>query len=123
MRAGIALAGLVFTSLFFIDFCNFVFDCGCVSLWSGADIHCNVHQEGSGPHCPICSHGVIGYAITFAAIAGPQFAVARLLKRGPAVLRLALVLLLFPVLGAVVMTVAGWWDGYPNNRLVILPRM
>ena len=122
-RAGIALAGFVFTSLFFINFCNFIFECGCLSLWSGADAHCNIHQAADRPHCPVCSHGAAGYAITFAAIAGPQLALAWIIKRGSSITRLALVLLSFPAFGAPVMTLAGWWDSYPVNRLVIWMRM
>ena len=102
-RAAIALAGFVVTSLFFINLCNLIFACGCASLWAGADAHCNIHNAAA-PHCPVCSHGVLGYTVVFLAIAGPQLAVALWLKRGHWLLRLAAVLLLFPAAGAVVMT-------------------
>lgn len=39
--------------LFFINFCNLVFQCGCRSLWAGAADHCNIHEAGV-PHCPWC---------------------------------------------------------------------
>lgn len=111
-RVAIALAGFVFTSLFFINLCNLVFACGCASLWAGADVHCNVHHAG-GLHCPVCNHGVFGYAITFIAIVIPQLTVAFWMKRGPWIWRLAVVLALFPLVGAIVMAAAGWLDGYP----------
>ena len=49
------------TCLFFINVCNWLFDCGCHSLWAGADAMCNVHLANV-PHCPICSRGIPGYA-------------------------------------------------------------
>jgi hypothetical protein len=116
-RAAIAVGGLAFTSLFFIDLCNFVFACGCASLWSGADAHCNVHAA-AGIHCPVCTLGAIGYAVTFGAIALPQIATALLLKRGPWCVRLGIVILLFPLIGSAVMTVVGRMAGYPINRVV-----
>ena len=112
-RAAIALAGVACTGLFFINLCNFVFACGCRSLWSGADAHCNIHQAAP-PHCPVCSHGMTGYALTFAAIVAPQLAAAFLIKRGPWIFRLALVLALFPLAGAFVMAIIGWVDGIPS---------
>ncbi len=113
----IALAGFAVTSLFFIDLCNFIFACGCAPLWLGADAHCNIHNAAAGMHCPVCSHGVLGYGVMFAAIALPQLAVALLVKRGPWFLRLAMVLGVFPLLGAAVMAAAGWMEGYPIRRL------
>ena len=44
----IARAAAAFTSVFFIDFCNLVYQCGCRSLWAGADAACNIHTHG-GP--------------------------------------------------------------------------
>jgi len=122
-RAAIALAGFVVTSLFFIDLCNFIYACGCASLWAGADAHCNVHQASASMHCPACSHGMLGYAAIFGAIVVPQSAVALFLKRGSWMLRLALVLLLFPVIGSAVMTAAGLVDHYPVNRIVFRSRV
>ena len=49
------------TCLFFINVCNWIFGCGCRSLWAGADAMCNVHLSASR-HCPFCSRGVAGYA-------------------------------------------------------------
>ena len=101
-RIAIAAAGFVFTSLFFINLCNIIFACGCASLWAGADAHCNIHDAGAG-HCPVCSHGVTGYALVFAAIAGPQLAVALFLKTSSWILRLAIVLGMFPFAGTIVL--------------------
>lgn len=117
-RAAIAAVGLAVTSLFFIDLCNFIFDCGCASLWAGADAHCNIHTAATR-HCPVCSHGVAGYAVTYAAIVLPQLAAAFLMRRGSWLPRLALVLALFPLAGAAVMSVAAWVDGYPIHGVVL----
>ena len=35
------------TCLFFINVCDWMFDCGCHSLWAGADAMCNVHLANS----------------------------------------------------------------------------
>lgn len=116
-RLATALAGFVFTSLFFINLCNAVFACGCKSLWSGADALCNVHHP-NGIHCPVCSHGALAYSLTFAAIVIPQLAAAFFINRSSWTLRLVIVLALFPLAGALAMTIAGWLDGYPVNRVV-----
>ena len=102
-RAAIACAGFACTSLFFINLCNFIFECGCRALWAGADAHCNIHQPAALHPCPVCSHGMIGYTLVFLAIAAPQLAVAFLMKPGHWTLRLALVLLCFPAFGSLVM--------------------
>jgi hypothetical protein len=121
-RLAIAMAGFAVTSLFFIDLCNFIFACGCTSLWAGAEAHCNVHQSVR-LHCPICTLGPGGYAIVYGLIALPQIAVALLLRRGRWMLRFAIVLLLFPVLGTAVMSVTGWLSGYPVNRVVFRSKL
>jgi hypothetical protein len=112
-RAAIAVTGFVLTSLFFIDLCNFIYRCGCTSLWAGADAHCNIHHQAGTKHCPWCSHGYAGYALFFGAIVAPQIWTALRWKRGPlAAARLAVVLALFPIAGGAVALIAGWYDGY-----------
>ena len=98
------------TCVFFIDFCAFVFACGCRALWAGADATCNIHAA-SGHHCPWCSHGYAGYAVVMLLIAGPQLAVS-LLPRWHWALRTLAALALFPALGAVIAAAFGWNDGY-----------
>lgn len=44
-----------FTGVFFINWCNMVYQCGCTFLWAGYADHCNVHNTGP-PHCPWCAH-------------------------------------------------------------------
>ena len=108
-RFAIAAAGFAFTSIFFINFCNLIYGCGCASLWAGADAHCNIHTGGR--HCPFCSHGSIGYAAFFVAILTPQL-LAAFRMNGPWTLRLAAVLALFPLAGGIVALATGWYDGY-----------
>jgi hypothetical protein len=98
------------TCLFFIDVCDWIFDCGCRSLWAGADAMCNVHVAGSR-HCPFCSRGVAGYAAIMTAVTIPQFALS-FWSRSPRTTRIVLCLLLFPAAMLAVGVVAGIHDGY-----------
>ena len=107
----ISVIAFAVTSIFFIDFCNLVFGCGCQSLWAGADAHCNIHAA-HGKHCPWCSHGQTGYAVIFGGIVLPQFAIAWMLNRGSWWTRLAITLTGFPVFGGIAALIAGWIDGY-----------
>ena len=86
--AAIAAVAVMLTSVFFIDFCNFVYQCGCTHLWAGADMHCNIHHTGTN-HCPWCSTGVAGSYSIYAAIALPQVLLAFRPKRWTARRRLA----------------------------------
>jgi hypothetical protein len=98
------------TSLFFINVCAWLFQCGCHSLWAGADLTCNVHLA-SGRHCPICSRGTAGYAGVFVLVCTPQLLAAAWSTWRTAA-RTALCLALFPVAMLVVGLVLGWYDGY-----------
>ena len=98
------------TCLFFINVCDWIFDCGCRSLWAGADAMCNVHIANSR-HCPICSHGMAGYTVVMAAVSLPQFAASFWLSRGTPT-RIVVCLLLFPAGMVAAGVVAGSWDGY-----------
>ena len=98
------------TCVFFIDICDWIFDCGCRSLWAGADAMCNVHIVGSR-HCPFCSRGVPGYAAIMAAVTLPQFAVA-VWTGWSTMARLVVCVLLVPVSMVVVGLLAGAYDGY-----------
>ena len=97
------------TSLFFINFCNLIFRCGCKSLWAGADAACNIHAQ-HGHHCPWCSHGTAGYAVVMILICLPQLAVS-LLKRSWLV-RTAIAVALFPLAGSGIALMFGWIDSY-----------
>ena len=63
----------VVTCLFFINVCDWIFDCGCHSLWAGADALCNVHLANIH-HCPFCSRGIAGYTVVMTAVSAPQLA-------------------------------------------------
>lgn len=81
-----ALPFLLFVALvavFTYPLCGFMFRCGCVSLWAGAD-HCNIHLAGAF-HCPWCQHAGLG-ALGFGLMIGGQalgFALFR--RRGASV--------------------------------------
>jgi hypothetical protein len=100
----------VVTCLFFINVCDWIFDCGCRALWAGADAMCNVHVAGVR-HCPICSRGIPGYTVIMLLVTAPQLAAAAWLPGGR-VTRVAACLLLFPLSMLVVGGVLGWYDGY-----------
>jgi hypothetical protein len=101
------------TCLFFINICDWIFDCGCRSLWAGADALCNVHVANV-PHCPICSRGIPGYAAVLAAVTAPQ-AAASIWIPFDRVTRIVICVLLFPVgmiaLGLALGTIDGYWSG------------
>ena len=98
------------TSLFFIDFCAWVFRCGCHSLWAGADAACNIHAM-HGRHCPWCAHGTAGYAVVVALVCAPQLAVSMSSRWGLAA-RTISAIALFPVTAWTVALVFGWFSGY-----------
>jgi hypothetical protein len=98
------------TCIFFIDMCAWIFDCGCRSLWAGADAFCNVHMAG-GRHCPVCSHGTSGYAAVMIAVCVPQAAMSAWMRWSRRT-RLLICLLLFPVSMIVAGLLLGTYDRY-----------
>jgi hypothetical protein len=98
------------TCIFFLDLCAWIFDCGCRSLWAGADALCNVHLADSR-HCPFCAHGTVGYAAVMAAVCFPQGAMAAW-TRWNLTTRVLLCLFLFPVSMVFVGLLLGAYDGY-----------
>ena len=60
----------------YLDVCNFIFRCGCRSLWAGATTQCNIHQHGV-KHCPICLLPTSEYLALFAMILIAQGLFAR----------------------------------------------
>ena len=110
-----ALSAVV-TSVFFIDFCNLVFRCGCKSLWAGADAHCNIHRKDS-KHCPWCESNP---APVYLSIVGVQaFASFARIRRGLETgrrlgMRLGLAVSAFPLVGGAWALWYGWRSGYWN---------
>lgn len=110
-----ALSAL-FASVFFIDFCNLVFRCGCRSLWAGADAHCNIHRKDSR-HCPWCESNP---APAYVSIVGAQaFVSFRRVRAGLETgrrlgLRLIWAVSAFPLVGGAWALWYGWRSGYWN---------
>jgi hypothetical protein len=101
-------ASAAVTSVFFINFCSLVFQCGCRSLWAGADAFCNIHHA-TGRHCPWCAHNpYIGYAAMIAS----QAAISFWPSNAPWALRLGAALAAFPALGGAAALVYGLASGY-----------
>jgi hypothetical protein len=98
------------TCLFFLNVCAWVFSCGCRSLWDGADAMCNIHLANSR-HCPICSHGVVGYTLVMLAVCAPQLAASMWLRRSRT-WRTVLCLVLFPSMMLSVGAILGGYEGY-----------
>jgi hypothetical protein len=98
------------TCLFFINVCDLIFDCGCRSLWAGADAMCNVHLANMR-HCPICSRGISGYAVVMTAVTVPQLVASVWLSWNP-IARTVICLLIFPAAMLAVGGVLGIYDGY-----------
>jgi len=108
----IALVAMTFTSVFFINYCDLMFQCGCTFLWAGADAHCNIHH---GPkRCPFCAIGWFGQLLVWLSMVMPQMYVALRKAQWSWSKRLAIALLTFPVVGVVPVLGVGLWKGYWN---------
>lgn len=110
-RVALLLLAATFTSVFFLDFCNLVYSCGCRSWWAGADAHCNIHDAAAHRHCPLCVIGMAGSGAVWAAIVVAQGLVALRWPGGWAA-RLALTLAAFPMVGGVIALALGIAQGY-----------
>ena len=97
------------TCAFFINVCNWLFQCGCRSLWAGADAACNIHTAGR--HCPVCSHGAAGYAAMMAVVCAPQL-FASIWSAWSMPARTILCLAIFPVVFVGAGLLLGLSDGY-----------
>lgn len=104
------LVSAAVTATLLIDFCGWIYGCGCRSLWAGADAHCNIHVAGAR-HCPWCAIGLVGFTIVFVNILAVQALIAfRAPGRWP--VRMLLSLLAFPGVGLIEAGVLGWIRGY-----------
>lgn len=43
----------ILLSIFLLPMCGLIFQCGCSYLWSGRELHCNIHDPET-PNCPWC---------------------------------------------------------------------
>ncbi len=100
------------TLLFFLNLCHMLFQCGCRSLWNGADLFCNVHTAGVA-HCPWCSYGWWGFIIIVATILLAQTGILYLPSKLSLRNRWLLSLAAFPVAGAMVGFLFAVFSGYP----------
>ena len=113
---GIFILSATLTSVFFIQFCATIFQCGCQSLFGDADRYCNIHNA-HGKHCPWCSFGYTGYAFVYGGMIASQALSAFVPVRWgwswfP---RLVTSLAAFPVVGTVLALTLGWYTGYWNR--------
>src|SRR3954447_2724556 len=95
-----AAVAVAVTTVFFIDFCNLIYRCGCRSLWNGAASMCNVHSPFD-KHCPWCSIGSSGAFAVWLTIIAVQLYFAVRPRRLRWAARIALTLGTFPVLAGV----------------------
>ncbi len=110
-RVVIAVTAAAFTSVFFIDFCNLVYQCGCRSFWAGADAACNIHTHGIR-HCPWCSVGRAGGVLIWAIIVGSQFFVAFRSRFSRWYSTALASFAVFPLAGGALAAGLGLWFGY-----------
>ena len=103
-----AAAGV--TNVFFVQFCDLLYRCGCEALWAGAAMHCNIHNAAP-PHCPWCSgEGALGNW-SFGAIIAAQCALALWPGKFGAI-RAGATFLAFPAVGAIAGVLVGLGTGY-----------
>ena len=95
---------------FLIDFCGWIYGCGCQSVWKVGALYCNIH---TGPkHCPWCTHGGVGFAVTGILVFGTQAWIA-FRAAGPSLLvRLGMCIAAFPLVGGLVAYLVGSAQGY-----------
>lgn len=51
-------------AVFFLNVCHLIYDCGCVSLWSGGAAFCNIQTAGP-PDCPFCARPNVAYGALY----------------------------------------------------------
>lgn len=96
---------------FMINLCDWIYDCGCRSLWNGAAEMCNIHDAGT-PDCPWCSTGWLGAYLPPAMVLLAQGFIAFWPSSMPWWLRTVTALLAFPVVGGVLGIAFGIATGY-----------
>jgi hypothetical protein len=112
LLARVVRGGLVFlvaagvTAAFSINFCAWIFRCGCHSWWAGASAMCNIHMQAA-KHCPWCIYGGQGFQVAFLAILAAQATVSFLPGKLDWQYRLLVALGTFPLIGALVAWIYG----------------
>ncbi|MBK5290722.1 MAG: hypothetical protein JJE04_03375 [Acidobacteriia bacterium] len=107
----IFLSTAAITSVFLIQFCNLVYDCGCEAIWAAGDAHCNIHNP-TGKHCPWCVYGNAGYATVYGSMLLTQGVLSVFPRHWPWPARFAASLAGSPVSGGLLALVLGWSTGY-----------
>jgi hypothetical protein len=110
----IFLVAAAATCILFINFCNFVFGCGCTWLWAGAADHCNIHHHGPR-QCPWCRYSTAGQLGVWLGMVIPQAIVSFWPARWRWPLRLSLALAAFPAAGTLIALITGTIAGYWND--------
>ena len=112
LRRGLAFAlAAIPTAAFSINFCSWIFGCGCRSWWAGASVACNIHMAGA-KHCPWCIYGGQGFQVAFLLILAAQAAICFLPGKLDTRYRWIVALAAFPALGALVAVFYGWISHY-----------
>lgn len=104
---------VVVLCIFFVNWCDVVFQCGCRSLWNGIATYCNIHAA-TGPHCPWCEHPLFGGGVAFGAAVVAEWAVVYRTSTSSPWLRLVLALAAFPFASGITALVQRFvWDYWP----------
>lgn len=104
-RLAVLAAAAGIAHVFFVQFCDLLFRCGCEALWAGAAQHCNIHNAAP-PHCPWClDDGILGQ-LSFWAIVVSQCGLTLWPGRFGAA-RAVAAFLAFPAVGAIGGLLAG----------------
>ena len=99
------------SGLFFINFCSFIYQCGCDSLWNGAATACNVHIPAIRD-CPWCALGIWGGFLSFGSVVTVQGLVLFFPSRLGFWARLGASVAVFPLVGGATGLLLGWTTGY-----------
>lgn len=97
---------------FFLNVCHLIYDCGCVSLWSGGAAFCNIQTAGP-PDCPFCAQPNVAYGALYGTFLVQALVMFVPGSRGPG-FRALLALLAFPVVVGAVGVALGLQAGYWN---------
>ncbi|HVP47439.1 MAG TPA: hypothetical protein VMT32_12675 [Bryobacteraceae bacterium] len=99
------------TAAFSINFCSWIFGCGCKSWWAGAAAGCNIHLVHA-KHCPWCIYDGQGFVVAFVLILAAQALISFGSTRLGWPFQLALALAAFPLIGATVGVIYGFISHY-----------